>query len=125
MSAAGRPGVRVQAKQWCSSIVSLVLQNLCVSGIQLDVPLHALGVANFNLIDVAAVLFFQLGVFSRAAWVQRQRCSVEFFEGLDSPGVTQFECFIRTLVTGLSQASSQGQGSSGKYGSQWFHVQIP
>jgi hypothetical protein len=57
--------------------------------------------------------------------MQRQSGGIEFFEGLNGTGVTQFECFIRAQVTGLNEACSQSQSSSGTYSSQCFHVQIP
>ena len=50
-------------------VVLVVLQHFAGLGVELDVPLHTFVVAQFKLVDVAAVLFFQLGFLDGGAGV--------------------------------------------------------
>ena len=76
----------------------MVLENFPGAGVQLQVPLHVLGVAQLDLIDIAAVFVFQLGLLDASARVLSQRRVIELLEGFDGPGIAQTQSLVRAEI---------------------------
>src|SRR5690606_40177303 len=92
------------------SVVLLILQHFAGLGVEFDVPLHTFAVAQFKLIDVATVLFFQFGVLDGGAGVLGQGRFVELLEGLDGTGVAQAKGLVRADVLGQGQVGGDSEG---------------
>lgn len=99
----------------------MVLEDFPGAGIQLQVPLHALGIAQLDLIDIATVFVFQLGFFDARAWMLGQCRFIELFEGFDGPGITQTLGLIRAEITRLGNGSDAGEGGKCCEADQSFH----
>ncbi|MNR50913.1 hypothetical protein D3C85_1705010 [compost metagenome] len=63
----------------------------------------------------------QVAVGNRGTRVQLHNDLVQFFHRLDLAVFDQLRDLIDSNVFSLSQASGEGQGSSGEQGSQGFH----
>ncbi len=102
----------------------MILEDLAVGGVQLQIPLHALGVAHLDLVDVAAVFLFQLGLLDGRARMLGQGRGIELLEGLDGAGIAQLERLVRTEIAGLGGTGGSGDEGGGEQGSELYHGSV-
>ncbi len=83
--------------------------------------MHTFVVAQFNLVDVTAVLLLELGLLDLGARVLGQRRLVELLERLDGAGVTQLQRLVGTQVAGHRQVGAENESGRSHQGSEGFH----
>ena len=80
-------------------------------GVHVVVPLNALGVLEFDLVDVvAANILIEFGVVNLKAWVLGLCLLVELFQVTDCTGFLQAGNLIRTNIS-VGGTGSNSQGS--------------
>lgn len=103
----------------------MVFEYLATDRIKFDVPLDALGIAQFDLIDIFAIFLFQLGIGHGRVRVFGQRRGIEFFERLNSTCIAQFQRLIRAQILGLNVTGSDSEGSGSKKAVKVFMSESP
>ncbi len=103
----------------------MILEDGAGDGVQFQVPLDALGVAQFNLIKVLAVFLFKLGFMHGGAGMFGQRRGVELLERHNGTSVAQLQCFVRPQVASLGDACGEGDDTAGDQGCEGFHGESP
>ncbi len=103
----------------------MILEDGPGHSVQFQVPLNALGVAQFHLIKVLAVFLFKLGFMHGGAGMFGQCDGVELLERHNGTSVAQLQCFIRPQVASLGDACGEGDDTAGDQGCEGFHGESP
>ena len=103
----------------------MVFEDLPADGVDFNVPLHTLRIAQFDLVNILAIFLFQLGVSDGGFRVLRQGDGIELFKGLNSTCIAQFQRLFWTLIPGLDLPGGEGECSGSDKSSQEFHGGSP
>jgi hypothetical protein len=79
-----------------------------------------LWITHFDLVDILAVLLFQLGIGDGRPRMSGQRRGVELLEGDDSTSVAQAQGFVGAKIAGMGEAGGQTDDRGNGLGSQGF-----